>query len=65
MAYAHGPGVHQPRREPRTTCNQRHPLLEDVRCQRLSGHPARHAASVDAPDRDMAVEWDDDAQRTA
>lgn len=65
MAYAHGPETQQPRRLPRTTCNQRHPLLEDVRCQRLHGHPAKHAANVDAPDPDMAVEWENEEQRTA
>lgn len=40
-------------------CGHRHPLLEDVRCQRLKGHPGEHGSYMAAPEADMTMQWGD------
>ena len=34
------------RKPPRAICLAAHPLLSDVRCGRLTGHPGRHEAET-------------------
>ena len=38
-------------------CESRHPLLEDLQCQRLKGHPGRHGAAVDSSSTELTLEW--------
>lgn len=44
------------------SCGHAHPLLEDVRCQRLRGHPGAHGSYMDAPEADMTMQWGDQQQ---
>jgi hypothetical protein len=46
-------------------CAAAHPLLEDVRCERLRGHPGKHGAYLNAPSAEMVLEWDDARPETA
>lgn len=39
------------------SCGHPHPLLEDIRCQRLKGHPGEHGSYMDAPEADMTMHW--------
>ena len=41
-------------------CLVSHPLLEDVRCQRLQGHPGTHGAEVETNSAEIYLEWVDD-----
>jgi hypothetical protein len=41
-------------------CEAAHPLLEDVRCERLQGHPGKHGAYLNAPSAEMVLEWSDE-----
>ena len=43
-----------------STCDAPHPLLEDVRCERLRRHPGKHGAHLDAPSTEMVLEWDEE-----
>lgn len=61
--YGHGQSFVEPSREPRATCSQRHPLLEDVRCQRLTGHPGEHGAFVESASSELTVRWANDQER--
>lgn len=38
-------------------CLSAHPLLEDVRCQRLQGHPGKHGAEVETRSAEIYLEW--------
>lgn len=44
-------------RTPKAACAERHPLFEDVRCQRLRGHPGPHRASIGTAEK--VLEWAD------
>lgn len=46
---------------PRGACATRHPLIRDVRCQRLEGHPGKHRATLGPHDR--LLEWSEEGQR--
>lgn len=41
-------------------CLASHPLLGDVRCQRLLGHPGAHGAEVETSSAEIYLEWSDD-----
>lgn len=56
----HDPGDRMPARP---TCGYAHPLLENVRCQRLKGHPGRHGAYMDAPSTEVTMQWDEEQER--
>lgn len=38
-------------------CEAPHPLLDDVGCQRLLGHPGPHGAQVETRSTEMYLEW--------
>lgn len=38
-------------------CASRHPLLEDLQCQRLKGHPGQHGAAVESSSTELTMEW--------
>jgi hypothetical protein len=42
---------------PSAMCESRHPLLEDLQCQRLKGHPGKHGAAVDSSSTELTMEW--------
>lgn len=46
---------------PRGACATRHPLIRDVRCQRLEGHPGKHRATLGPHDR--LLEWSEEEQK--
>jgi hypothetical protein len=48
---------------PPALCGAGHPLLQDMWCQRLRGHPGRHAAVTDAAASDLALEWGEEGAR--
>ncbi len=58
-------GSDLPERSPAGICQSRHPLLEDLQCQRLMGHPGRHGAAVESTSTELAMEWTDEAPRDA
>lgn len=51
------------RKPPGPTCGGPHPLIQDVRCQRLRGHPGTHGAYLDAASTEMTVQWADEEER--
>jgi hypothetical protein len=51
--------VETDRKRPQAVCARPHPLLDEVYCGRLRGHPGRHGAYVDSPSTEMTVEWED------
>lgn len=57
---AHDPGDRKPARP---ACGYPHPLLENVRCQRLNGHPGQHGAYMDAPSTEVTMQWDQEQER--
>ena len=46
-------------------CLQSHPLLEDVLCQRLQGHPGPHGAEVETSSAEIYLEWSDRSPEVA
>ena len=44
----------QDKKPPRGVCSASHPLLAEVRCGRLTGHPGRHEAETDSG---VGVAW--------
>ncbi len=42
---------------PPQACGSRHPLLEDVWCERLKGHPGRHGAVAETNAAELTLEW--------
>lgn len=62
--FGHGHSLNRADRRPAgPVCGRVHPLLEDVRCQRLRGHPGRHGAYLDTASAEATVQWDDDEER--
>lgn len=57
----HDAGRHdeQDRTPPLAVCAAAHPLLEDVYCQRLRGHPGQHAANAESQSVGVFVRWSD------
>jgi hypothetical protein len=47
---------------PPGVCADDHPLLEGVRCQRLTGHPGKHGAAVDSSSTELTMEWGESAE---
>lgn len=45
------------------TCGHQHPLLENIRCQRLNGHPGRHGAYMDAPSTEVTMQWEQEQEQ--
>jgi hypothetical protein len=45
---------------PAGICTSRHPLLEDLQCQRLKGHPGRHGAAAESSSTELTMEWTGD-----
>ncbi len=39
-------------------CARPHPLLDNVSCQRMRGHPGRHGALVDTSSAEITLSWD-------
>lgn len=62
-----GVSDHEPTRGDRKpggpTCAQVHPLLDNVRCQRLQRHPGKHGAYVNELSVEATVEWDQEGER--
>lgn len=51
-------GLEEPdRMPPASVCLASHPLLEDVHCLRLRGHPGKHAAQVETASAEILVQW--------
>ena len=66
QAYGHAGGVNQSNhRSPEGTCGARHPLVVEVWCARLPGHPGEHQAFLETKSSEMNFEWRDrEAERT-
>lgn len=50
----HAAKLNEPRPE---ICGQSHPLLEDLRCERLRGHPGKHAAVGEGSAAEFSLQW--------
>lgn len=49
------------RKPPKGVCRASHPLLADVRCGRLTGHPGRHEAEAS---QGVNVTWGEPEEKT-
>jgi hypothetical protein len=46
---------------PAAVCGAGHPLLQGMWCERLRGHPGRHAAVTDTAASELALEWGEES----
>lgn len=44
-------------------CLVPHPLLDDILCQRLQGHPGAHGAEVETSSAEIYLEWAADEEQ--
>jgi hypothetical protein len=57
----HPTRMNEPTGEPvPAICGMRHPLLKDLRCERLRGHPGKHGGVADTEVAELALEWGDE-----
>lgn len=47
---------------PAGVCGAAHPLLKGMWCERLPGHPGRHAAVTGTERSELALEWGEEAR---
>lgn len=59
ISHRDGESADTDRKPARAVCARPHPLLDEVYCGRLRGHPGKHGAYVDSPSTEMTVEWED------
>jgi hypothetical protein len=45
-----------------SACGARHPLLREVWCERLRGHPGRHGAVADTETAELTLEWNEEEE---
>lgn len=60
MSTTHGHGealTERARTVPYGICGVEHPLLSEIYCERLPGHPGRHRACIDSGSADLNVTW--------